>query len=104
MRGWIRVLWSIVWLLPGVWAAEKTDADYPLGKIGGRYFAQTDSHMIRVSEVLEGGPGDLAGLQVNDYIYGAFGEITISSSLVNKPNYTMLTKGPVFMHKDFYFF
>ncbi|WP_169334402.1 LamG-like jellyroll fold domain-containing protein [Rubritalea marina] len=68
------IIWCFALLVSGVLAGEKTDTDYPLGMIGGRYFAQSESNMVRVSEVIDGAPGALAGLQVDDYIYGAFGE------------------------------
>lgn len=44
-----------------------------MGPIGGRMKIHTDTNQVRVSQVLSGSPGEAAGLQVNDYIYGAFG-------------------------------
>ena len=32
----------------------------------------TGENFVRVSEITPGGPGELAGLQVDDFIYGAF--------------------------------
>ncbi|MFD0895876.1 autotransporter-associated beta strand repeat-containing protein [Luteolibacter ambystomatis] len=60
-------------LLPSAMAQEET-RDYPLGPIGGRYRVTQDLSFIRVSAIDSTAPGAAAGLQVGDYIYGAFGK------------------------------
>ena len=46
---------------------------FPLGPIGGKMRLWTGENFVRVSEVTTGAPGAVAGLQVNDFILGAFG-------------------------------
>ena len=54
-------------------AAEETSFTWPLGPIGGKFRIWTGESFIRVSEVTAGAPGAAAGLQVGDFITGAFG-------------------------------
>lgn len=54
-------------------AAEETGFSWPLGPIGGKFRIWTDKSFIRVSEVTAAAPGQVAGLQVGDFITGAFG-------------------------------
>ena len=54
-------------------AAEETAFAWPLGPIGGKFRIWTGESFIRVSEVTAGAPGAAAGLQVGDFITGAFG-------------------------------
>ena len=55
-------------------AAEETEFDYPLGPIGGSFHIIAGKHLVRVTEVMPDAPGDVAGLMVDDFIYGAFGK------------------------------
>ena len=64
-------------LLSTTWngsAAEETEFDYPLGPIGGSFHIIAGKHLVRVTEVMPDAPGDVAGLMVDDFIYGAFGK------------------------------
>lgn len=54
--------------------AGEENQEYPMGPIGGRMKIHTGTNQVRVSQVLKGSPGEAAGLQVDDYIYGAFGQ------------------------------
>jgi len=54
-------------------AAEETGFSWPLGPIGGRMRLWTGESFVRVSELTNGAPGALGGLQVNDFLLGAFG-------------------------------
>lgn len=54
-------------------AAEETGFSWPLGPIGGKMRLWTGEIFVRVSELTNGAPGETAGLQVNDFILGAFG-------------------------------
>lgn len=54
-------------------ATEETSFTWPLGPIGGKFRIWTGESFIRVSEVTAGAPGASAGLQVGDFITGAFG-------------------------------
>ncbi len=54
-------------------SAEETGFSWPLGPIGGKFRIWTDKSFIRVSEVTAAAPGQVAGLQVGDFITGAFG-------------------------------
>lgn len=59
----------------GPLAAQEEGKDYPLGPIGGNYRVTPNSSSARISSLTSGNPGALAGLQVGDCIYGAFGRI-----------------------------
>jgi hypothetical protein len=54
-------------------AAEETAFSWPLGPIGGKFRIWTAAKYVRVSQLTPGAPGAAAGLQVNDFILGAFG-------------------------------
>ena len=64
---------ALVAVLTASYAAEETAFTWPLGPIGGKFRIWTGAAFIRVSEVTVGAPGAAAGLQVGDFITGAFG-------------------------------
>jgi autotransporter-associated beta strand protein len=55
-------------------AVAQEAKDYPLGPIGGSYRVTANSSLIKISALTSGEPGVVAGLQVGDFIYGAFGQ------------------------------
>jgi hypothetical protein len=74
----IRVLGSIcLFLLTLAMPARAQEEwrDFPLGPIGGIYHVTGGSSLARITSLTAGEPGAMAGLQVNDYIYGAFGQV-----------------------------
>jgi autotransporter-associated beta strand protein len=74
----IRVLGSIcLFLLTLALPARAQEElrDFPLGPIGGIYHVTGGSSLARITSLTAGEPGAMAGLQVNDYIYGAFGQV-----------------------------
>lgn len=70
MKHILLILFLFTSLLP---AAEETGFSWPLGPIGGKMRLWTGESFVRVSELTNGAPGKAAGLQVNDFILGAFG-------------------------------
>lgn len=54
--------------------ADEDNQTLPLGPIGGTGRLFSGQNFVRVLSVTAGAPGAAAGLQVNDYIHGAFGE------------------------------
>lgn len=54
-------------------AAEES-RNYPLGPIGGQYRISGGEAYAKVVSLTAGAPGENAGLQVGDYILGAFGK------------------------------
>lgn len=54
-------------------AAEESGS-WPLGPIGGEFRISTGQNFVRVSGLQSGGPGEVAGLQINDFVFGAFGQ------------------------------
>lgn len=76
-----------------LYATEKTDWDFPLGPLGGRAYLQLGENSLRVSHLDTDGPGATAGLQANDYLFGAFG-VPFDKSIKNFLNiYTGPLKG-----------
>lgn len=55
-------------------SAQEESRNYPLGPIGGQFRVTPASNAARIVSLTTGAPGSLAGLQVGDYIYGAFGK------------------------------
>ena len=68
-----RILLLLTMLAPLLPAAEETGFSWPLGPLGGKMRLWTAEKFVRVSELTPGAPGAVAGLQVNDFIMGAFG-------------------------------
>lgn len=54
-------------------AATPTDIDFPLGPIGGSFRITTGDNFLRITSVEDGAPGAIAGLQVDDFVYGTDG-------------------------------
>lgn len=54
--------------------AQEETRNYPLGPIGGQFRVTPNSSYARVVSLETGSPGAIAGLQVGDFIYGAFGK------------------------------
>jgi hypothetical protein len=71
-----RVLCSIAQLALAVCPAPGAEEgrDRPLGPIGGVFRMTGGANFVRISSLTPGAPGAAAGLQVDDHIYGAFGE------------------------------
>ena len=65
----VALLFLLAVCLPGI-----ARADWPLGPIGGTYNVIANSSAATVTSLTAGAPGAAAGLQVGDYIYGAFGQ------------------------------
>src|SRR6478735_8146825 len=59
-------------LLPAM--AQEEIRNYPLGPIGGQFHVTPNSSYAHVVSLDSGAPGITAGLQVGDYLYGAFGK------------------------------
>ncbi|HEX7261848.1 MAG TPA: DUF6288 domain-containing protein, partial [Luteolibacter sp.] len=53
----------------------RAEKNMPLGPIGGLYQVTGNTSFAYVTAISAGQPGALAGLQVGDYVYGAFGQI-----------------------------
>lgn len=71
--GAVRSGLLVALLLARLHAAEETEFSWPLGPVGGKMRLWTSENFVRVSELTPGAPGAVAGLQVNDFILGAFG-------------------------------
>ncbi|WP_346187115.1 cadherin domain-containing protein [Rubritalea halochordaticola] len=77
MKNNLRSLYlTFVTLLVAIYTAHASnDGDWwSMGPVGGKFQVQSGSSYLKVQTAEAGGPADLAGLQVGDYILGAFGK------------------------------
>lgn len=65
------MLLAVLWLCPRAARAEDT---WSMGPLGGKYQLQPGSAYLKVVTLTTGQPAATAGLQVGDFLYGAFGQ------------------------------
>lgn len=70
----LTIITFAAFILPAKAQLEEDREGFPLGPVGGIAQQVTGSSLLRVTEVTAGGPGEAAGLQPGDFIYGANGE------------------------------
>ncbi|QQL45417.1 DUF6288 domain-containing protein [Sulfuriroseicoccus oceanibius] len=70
LRTFVSVVSAFCLACSGLVQADQSS----LGPIGGKFQHQDGTNYLKVERVTSGGPGDLAGLQVGDFIYAVNGE------------------------------
>lgn len=69
-------LWVLILSLfsfGGLHASNDND-DWSMGPVGGKFRVQSGTNYLKVQSLTAGAPGVTGGMQVGDYIYGAFGQ------------------------------
>src|SRR5687768_13525981 len=66
------LLFAFVCSMDTMAQSQEETKEFPLGPIEGTYRITPGKNWARVVSVTPGGPGAVAGLQVNDLIIGAF--------------------------------
>ncbi|MCW1925827.1 DUF6288 domain-containing protein [Luteolibacter arcticus] len=65
---------ALLALLPAAATAQEETRNYPLGPIGGQFRVTPNSSYARIVSLDAAAPGVTSGLQVGDYLFGAFGK------------------------------
>lgn len=69
----MRTIFILAFFATFLKAVTPTDYDFPLGPIGGTFRIATGDNFLRITGISTDAPGETAGLQVGDYIYGIDG-------------------------------